>query len=338
MSDQVSSSHPTKRKRTGEETDAPPNDPPPVTRSSQFWFEDGSVIIQAESIQYRVHRSVLSLHSTVLKDCFQIPQPDGEPTVDSCPVLHLSDSATDIEHLFCLFYALYDTHDLHKPIPFAITSITIRLGRKYDLIRFVTDAMARLKHGFPNQLRKWDEVDLSEVFTETKGLLFDVINLAYEFSINSILPAAFLQLCQTYTLLEILQGEERDDKSMAVLSLQALQTCLVGRDKVVRALPRGISTFFIQDRAFQSPNCVQPACPGEFLDILFFFTDEEPFLRIAFPGSDSPWDFKDFSDSDLCDDCVKKGELQWTRFRIWLWNKLPLYFGSGPWSSLKDME
>jgi hypothetical protein len=66
---------PAKRQRR-EETPAIP-----IVRS-KIWYDDGSVVLQAESTQCRVHWSVLVQHSTVFADMRQIPQPPDEPTVE----------------------------------------------------------------------------------------------------------------------------------------------------------------------------------------------------------------------------------------------------------------
>ena len=97
---------PTKRPRTSESSPSPEGIDP-VKRSTQLWFDDGNVVVQAESTQFRVHRSVLSLHSQIMKDCFSCPQPADAPMVEDCPVVHLSDSADDIEKLCAFLYGLY---------------------------------------------------------------------------------------------------------------------------------------------------------------------------------------------------------------------------------------
>ena len=89
-----------KRRRIDED------DSPSITRS-ELWLADGNLVIQAESTQFRVHRSFLSMHSNILKDCFGIPQPEEQETVEGCPVVHMSDSATDIE---CVLSLLYKNH------------------------------------------------------------------------------------------------------------------------------------------------------------------------------------------------------------------------------------
>ena len=80
-------------------------DPDLITRS-KIWFDDGSVVIQAELTQFRVHRSMLSRHSSVFRDMFSVPQPPGdqESAVEGCSIVHLSDSPQDWENLLTLMY------------------------------------------------------------------------------------------------------------------------------------------------------------------------------------------------------------------------------------------
>ncbi len=95
----ASSSNPTiKRRRTEADTAESDSTCLPdnaVERSAQFWFDDGNVVLQAEATRFRVHRSILSHHSSVMKDCFKCPQPEDTPTVEGCPLVHLQDAAKD---------------------------------------------------------------------------------------------------------------------------------------------------------------------------------------------------------------------------------------------------
>ena len=78
-----------------------------LLQRSRFWFDDGNVILQAENAQFRVHRSLLSLHSNVFRDMFSMPQPTDITTmlnVDGCPVITLLDRASDLEHVLSVFY------------------------------------------------------------------------------------------------------------------------------------------------------------------------------------------------------------------------------------------
>ena len=72
---------------------------------SEIWFEDGNVILVAETVAFRVHRGQLERHSDVFHDLFLIPQPRDQDLVDGCSVVELHDSASDMTFLL---RALYD--------------------------------------------------------------------------------------------------------------------------------------------------------------------------------------------------------------------------------------
>ena len=73
----------------------------PIKRS-HIWFDDGSIIIQAQDTQFCVHKSVVLKHFPTLNDF--VPSP-GPPSANGCSVIwHLSDSAEDWENLLTVFY------------------------------------------------------------------------------------------------------------------------------------------------------------------------------------------------------------------------------------------
>lgn len=87
------SSPSTKRKRDDSEKE-------PATvprRSERFWFDDGSIVLQVESTQFRVHRSILASYSPVFHDLFKVPQPEGDKSgwVDGCPTICTSGDTTE---------------------------------------------------------------------------------------------------------------------------------------------------------------------------------------------------------------------------------------------------
>jgi hypothetical protein len=80
--------------------------PSSPSHSTNYWFDDGNVVLQVESTLFRVHRSILSMHSEVFRGMFSVPQPaatDGD-LVDNCPVVQLPDRAVDWTHVLKAFY------------------------------------------------------------------------------------------------------------------------------------------------------------------------------------------------------------------------------------------
>ena len=75
-----------------------------VVRSSKFWFEDGNVVLQAERTQFRLHRSVLSMHCPIFRDMFACSLPENGPAVDGCPLIHFSETLEDVGNFVKILY------------------------------------------------------------------------------------------------------------------------------------------------------------------------------------------------------------------------------------------
>ncbi|KAJ6551382.1 hypothetical protein B0H19DRAFT_1264030 [Mycena capillaripes] len=170
-----------------------------LTRSD-IWHDDGSVVLQAESTQFRVHWSVLSLHSTFFRDMRSLPQPDGQSSIEGCPVIQLHDSSVDVEHLLNALYNPFVAKELHLPFIAAI----VRLRRKYDFKNLLAVAVQRLTHENPMTLQEYESMvqvkDNQVIFSATQivqydSIVFDVITLARENNLFAVLPCAYFVHC-----------------------------------------------------------------------------------------------------------------------------------------------
>ncbi|KAF7299345.1 BTB domain-containing protein [Mycena indigotica] len=192
-----SADHPAKRPRLADDDSNIPT--PAISRSQEFWFNDGSVILQVENTQFRVAQSLLAMHSSVFRDMFTIPLPPEEPLVEGCPVVVLSgDKAVDWSHLLravypsrCDFFSP-DKKDIHA------FAAVFRLSKKYDFTVFRRECLQCFKAEFPTTLEEYDDSPNKHQWKwtlSTSDLLSILcINLARELGIFSVLPVAFYQL------------------------------------------------------------------------------------------------------------------------------------------------
>ena len=95
---------PVGQKEDNDETNFQVKETVKVVRSSKFWFEDGNVVLQAEYTQFRIHRSVLSMHCPIFRDMFACSLPENGPMVDGCPLIHLSETLEDVKNLVKILY------------------------------------------------------------------------------------------------------------------------------------------------------------------------------------------------------------------------------------------
>lgn len=63
-----------------------------IRRCEQLWFHDGSIVLQAGSVLFRVHQTILATQSPFFANLFEVPQPPEAEAYDGCPVIALYDS------------------------------------------------------------------------------------------------------------------------------------------------------------------------------------------------------------------------------------------------------
>lgn len=63
-----------KKRRASQEpsADLPPAVRSGLQKSATFWLDDGNVVLQTSTTQFRVHKSVLKMHSTFFEDMFTL--------------------------------------------------------------------------------------------------------------------------------------------------------------------------------------------------------------------------------------------------------------------------
>lgn len=89
--------------------------PPKLQRDSEFWFEDGSIILIAQNVGFRVYKRLLCEHSPFFRDLFNIPQPTDVPKIDGCPVIQTLDWAWQLRHLFRIIFPTQN-HITYVPV------------------------------------------------------------------------------------------------------------------------------------------------------------------------------------------------------------------------------
>ncbi|KAJ6593487.1 hypothetical protein B0H19DRAFT_1056037 [Mycena capillaripes] len=280
------SSPPAKRPRT---EDAP-------TTRSEIWYSDGSVVLQAENTQFRVHWSVLALNSFFFRDLQGLPQPSNEPSVDGCPVVQLLDAVVDVEHLL---RALYNP--------------------KYDFEILFNIAVERLAFENPTTLKEsdalWDALKAApgfQSYTTTKivyyaGIWRDIVILARE-NLQTILPCAYFRVA-TLPITGVFKEIQRPDGTCSPLSPVYHRTCAVGRANIRQVQWEPGNTLGLAGPWEVPDDCMDPTKSSR----------ATANLR-----------------NRLCTTCAELAVEKMTAGRTKMWEELPSFFGLPPWNGLKN--
>ncbi|KAF9527333.1 hypothetical protein CPB83DRAFT_401511 [Crepidotus variabilis] len=304
------------------------------TRSDNFWFEDGSVVLQAELKLFRVHRTLLARHSPIFQDMFLVGQNDDDSNeqVDGRPLVHLLDSASDVEHLL---YYVYDRSESTNPfLSLPYISAKLLLGKKYNIRPMYDDALDILETNFPSNITISEHCPLIDYWDrlnfERAGLL-DVINLALKANVLTLLPAAYLMTAGD--LNAILDGIEREDGSRATIPFASQRACILGRDKILREAPTVVFSWCQQSTPLPQFCVSQALCRAARNAVVQEIwnrncDDLETYLN--------PVDSWQVGNYKLCNVCLHHARNKHNEGRRKMWDALPTYFGLPPWDELLE--
>ena len=91
-----------------------------ATRDSDYWFEDGNIILLSQGVAFRVYKGLLGEHSAVFGSMFhvgQAPQAVSDQAY-GCPVIRLDDAPADLRGLFRLIFPSEQEHKVSPYVQF----------------------------------------------------------------------------------------------------------------------------------------------------------------------------------------------------------------------------
>ncbi|KAJ7502975.1 hypothetical protein B0H11DRAFT_1711569, partial [Mycena galericulata] len=277
----------------------------PITRSD-IWHNDGSVVLQAEDTQFRVHWSVLALHSSFFRDLQGLPQPADQPSVEGCPVVELSDPVEYVEYLLGALYNPFVISPRALSLP--TLGALIQLGRKYDFHQ-----LPALATRTPDTLEWWPYKATRIVHYE--GLLYDILTLARENNILSALPCAYYRIIMRYSQDDLFDGISRRDGTTASLSPIDLRRCVLGRQSLVQSqLDLENTLQFLATHIGGCPDNTECGRARRLICSEFFWHPTR----------------------NMCPTCTQSAQESMSDGRNNMWKDLPSYFGLPRWNELKN--
>ncbi|KAF8207978.1 hypothetical protein K438DRAFT_1962244 [Mycena galopus ATCC 62051] len=284
--------------------------PTPVKRSPDVWFEDGTIILEAECTQFKVFKGILAANSTVFNDMLVVGSiPENNEMVEGCPVVNVFDTALDMKHfLKALHHVGY--YDPAETKDFLLIAAILRLSTKYNVDILRRRALAHISSLYPTTLQEWD--------------------LRKDTAMEALLPACMYLCADSICVDDILDGVSSIDGKHLELDWPDKRACIRGRQNLLIALRSEVFAFLTG--SLQIPNCSSPQrCDSSKLRWL---QSLEASLGNGCPGIFSikfPWtSFR----KAVCDNCYTASFTDSNRQRQRIWDKLPSYFDMPPWEEL----
>ncbi|KAH9916587.1 uncharacterized protein BXZ73DRAFT_53794 [Epithele typhae] len=286
-------------------------------KDDEFWYEDGSITLVAEAVEFRVYKGVLANASPVFKDMFSLPAIPSSP--DTTNIVALQDSADDVRRMLRLVLPKDCVH-IAGPLEMWDISAGIRLGHKYEMKTLVAHLTKRLGEYYTSSWTVWCSPSREKVPRSFKGTAaIAVMNIARLTGANWLLPAAFLECCLLPPR-ELLAGFERSDGAMERLSTEDLATCLEAKLELMKAEGDAATSL-----CGPGPDCPdRPECRSELYDRAEFVINDVLYhLNPTTPRSDWINSFK----GCLCRSCRASLSKRDVAASMDLFHRLPGFFG-----------
>ncbi|KAF7979802.1 hypothetical protein HWV62_40858 [Athelia sp. TMB] len=292
------------------------------------WFEDGTIIIHAQSTRFKVYRGMLADKSAVFADMLSRPTPSSAETDDlftECPIIRLSDSAEDWEHMLdAVFNRRYTFTADGTPLPCTIVCSLLRLAHKYQFAEILEEIMERLSHSFPSTLEDWDAADRTWLIATNPASRADecaLLAIARDLGLHPILPALLYQCVATGDCpIEPLLQSERLGHANA-------HACILGYRRIVALQARTTLVWATNDAIYIGCSA-WPSC----------FSARQKIPRPALCGGMplvhllETWN--DQWAGDMCRACKEIAKVAHESGRREGWRQLPHLFGLPPWEEL----
>jgi hypothetical protein len=203
------------------------------------------------------------------------------------------------------------------------------MGKKYLVDALFADASHCLTSEYPSTLAELDTGGMQGSFFEhSADVEVDVINVASEVGLRSVLPLAFYYC--SLPIQNVFSGVRRDDGTLAILSTENQRRLIIGRDTLFQERHLTIYSWLEKCNEVCEGEAATSHCGlGRYIFLSGHLKQE---LRL--PGLFKKWDSS--WERFFCGPCTARGKPAHKEGRIALWERLPGIFGFSSWQTLRD--
>ncbi|KAH9856112.1 hypothetical protein C2E23DRAFT_810121 [Lenzites betulinus] len=204
-------------------------------RDTEFWLDDGSLILIAQTTGFRVYRGLLASQSEVFRDMFDSANPSTGDRFEDCPVVHLSDSPQDLRHLLRVIVPTsQDRFSISRQgcKSFDELYAIARLANKYSIPGLEEQTSVTLKRIYVKTYRQYVATmrETPNMRRLDDACAIGAIHCARLLNQPNILPHAMYTCCRLGG--SILDGWKREDGIVEHLSTEDLKRVIDGREKL----------------------------------------------------------------------------------------------------------
>ncbi|TFK47453.1 hypothetical protein OE88DRAFT_1666251 [Heliocybe sulcata] len=297
-----------------------------LSKCEDLWFDDGTIVLQAEQTLFRVYRGLLVQNSEIFADMFSLPtlNSGGGDLIEGCQVVFLHDTAQELTHfLKAIFVFGYAEKMLLTDRSFYLGAL--KLSTKYSSQAIRRRIISELSHIFPDtwsRFRTFDSWPTHQVFIQNVVLGAQLACLGQA---RTLLPSALY--CFTSLSTKMIFDQ-------IFFSEKEKRQCVLGREAIIAEYKKlgnelrncrksapcdsrrycptlaGWPSLLAQERLLTRADAI--ACP-------FILHESHDLIR----------------DEGVCAACYIKARQVYDEGRQRIWDGLPAYFEMESWEALR---
>ncbi|TFY79928.1 hypothetical protein EWM64_g4089 [Hericium alpestre] len=224
---------------------------------SDFWFNDGNIIIVCGSIGFRVHRGILAFKSVKFRDIFAAGDANSghNEMAEGCMVVRLPEDEKDMLRLLGVVYSsqMYFKGLGEPKLTFDIMHSLLQLATRYRFEELRADIIELLLIMFPSDRTKYNPESPPNVSRTKLDSIF-AVEFGVTYHIPAILPAACYEVAMLgmEELFNFVSPLTPPGGHSMTLSPQALRICVIQITAIHKARNTTATHLFaVMD--FQSP-------------------------------------------------------------------------------------
>lgn len=300
-----------------------------LRRHPKYWLDDGSLVVRTQNDLFKVHRTLLHRHSSIISSLSRDQSQDGGESrlIDGCPVVHVPDdldvSSADFE---ALLEHLYHDFPLDPEAPFARVASVLRASssRQLDFPAIHQLARQRLESLFPTGPQPAFDIENPD----------DALTLAVDYHVYSIQKALFYTLATHANL----DHDEPEEYALLGTSAQGAPTNAnpLSRFNLSPTLTTRCQVLLDDLIAHFTPILFTVATAGHMACTDVFAEKWMPLVitpALANNGLCHPLETLqtimdlDWAAEELCEECVREKRAEWRDEQRTVWERMDGWLG-----------
>ncbi|KLO08402.1 hypothetical protein SCHPADRAFT_931821 [Schizopora paradoxa] len=310
-------------------------------KHDHLWLSDGNVVLETDSLLFKVHKSILSMQSTVFKAMFELSDRDddddddtksdddemkgGSARYEGLPLVRLDgDRGSDVVHLLCAAYERQYYYRDNDATPLEVITALLTLSTKYDFKHIRRDVILQISRHYPMTMAAYEAIDNDKapMFGEAReDCHYPLLKAVFAAKVDALLPILYYA-CADYTIDTMIDWWDTLDPACLKALLKGKDMITFATGSLITKLPEDV-----HGGSIACPNI--PSCIGSAR-----FSGFAKFLQLT--------DLKHFEGSKVVKICIRNACPMCTKVladrinerREKIWNDIPSFFGFRDWGEL----